>query len=149
MARLSRLLHLISLVGMVPHELCHYLTARLLGVRVRFDVDHVRLANDPRRGRLVLVLLAPALVGVVAGGLLVPLLLTAPLPVPGSVVAAMGIGLAIAWWGMCADDFFCVAYLAWRGRWPRHMQRPRVYRGGELGEARERLQLWRDSLRDP
>jgi broad specificity phosphatase PhoE len=147
---LWRSLHtLLLVVGALPHELCHYVVARLLGVRVRLSLDHVLLKGDSQGWRLVAILLAPAMAGVaLLGAFGLWMWLNPPVSGKGQHWLTMLVGGAVfAWWGGCADDLFCVTFFAVRRRWPIHMRLRHGRYATPSAELRGILRNWRDSLR--
>jgi hypothetical protein len=93
-----------------PHEIWHYLAARLLGLPAQL-VPGATLYRPSARWQRILVLLAPAV-----AGLVFPFgyeCLRAALS--GQAVTAGGLLLmALAWWAGCAGDFIDVWLLATR-----------------------------------
>lgn len=62
---MRNLRHIIEGVILVPHELCHYLMARLLGVQANLHWDHV-VPHNPTPLQALLITSAPIVAGVLA-----------------------------------------------------------------------------------
>lgn len=99
----------------LAHELCHYLAARLFQMPARLHSYHVTF--DPEAAptwQVVLVLLAPALVGVGAALALTvaAIALDKWLIIPAAFVAAG------CWLLTCLSDIHNVMHFLRRGTWP-------------------------------
>jgi hypothetical protein len=95
----------------LPHELCHYLAARALGLRAAI-VPGTTIFEPAARWKTALVLMAPASAGVV-----LPVLWHMALWLAGSAVAPDWGRLALLaawWWSGCLGDFIDLWLLARR-----------------------------------
>lgn len=94
----------------IPHELCHYITARLLGLKVRFAWDRVYISAAVD-WRLYVVTLAPAMAGLVvwAG------VMSFAIQKSSLLLIAIVSGWLFFWLLHCWRDFYCVGFM-WRHR---------------------------------
>jgi hypothetical protein len=116
--------HLINKVASLPlliaHELCHVIVARALGMKAKLGLGHVSLKPDKLYSwKMFVVMLAPALAGVVALVFLVALSIMRQRP----LAIWVSLFLALYWWGMCLDDFYCLLYYSKHKKWPRSLQK--------------------------
>jgi len=116
--------HLINKVASLPlliaHELCHYTVARALGMKAKLGLGHVSLKPDNLYAwKMFLVILAPALAGVVGLIFLVGLSIMRQRP----LAIWVSLFLTVYWWLMCLDDFYCLWYYSKHKKWPRSMQK--------------------------
>lgn len=97
----SRLRLLVALPYLVPHELCHWLAARLLGLRATIHIDHVLVYHQKYDWRAVVVYLAPSIFGLMLSAIVL-IVLT---PRVGWLAWALVIVCNILWQGACLFDF--------------------------------------------
>jgi hypothetical protein len=64
--RSMKLIDILSLPLLIPHELSHYLVGRLLGVRMKLEFTQVRIYGYKRipRWKMVVIVLAPTMLAV-------------------------------------------------------------------------------------
>ncbi len=87
----------------LPHEIWHYLVARLLGLRARL-VPGATLFDPTTRWKSVAILMAPATVGLVWPLLWLPVLHWVS-GRPGSIDWLLATVMVLGWWGGCLGDF--------------------------------------------
>lgn len=107
----------LSLPYIIVHELCHYVPARLLGMRASLHLRHCHISLEGRHypdTHVLLVTLAPALLG------LSTFLSIAVLALVTGTWFLLFLDLAfhIMWWLMCLSDFDDVWLFYREGRWP-------------------------------
>lgn len=111
---------LTNLPFLMAHELCHYTVARTLGMRAKLGLAHVSFRPDnPHSWKMFLVMLAPALAGVVGLIFLIGLAIIRERP----LAIWLSLFLTVCWWAMCLDDFYCVWYYIKHKTWPRSLQK--------------------------
>ena len=109
----------------LPHELCHYIPARLMGFETRLEVDRVRIGPHIKTDwQILLVTLAPSGMGLflLAGAAWLGWLAYGQ----SEFWAAILVGLAInvIWQLACLDDFFMVWFWLRYNRWPEDSEMP-------------------------
>lgn len=107
----------LSLPYITIHEFCHYVPARLLGMRPSLHLRHCHISleeHDYPDTYIILVTLAPALLG------LITFLGIAVLAVVTSTWFLLFLDLAfhIMWWLMCLSDFSDVWHFCKKDHWP-------------------------------
>lgn len=87
----------------LPHEIWHYLAARLLGLRARL-VPGATLFDPTTRWKSIAVLMAPATIGLVWPLMWLPIVqaLSGRPPVTDWFLLAV---MILGWWGGCLGDF--------------------------------------------
>jgi hypothetical protein len=106
----------LSLPYIIVHELCHYVPARLLGMRPELHLRHCHITLGGRHypdTHIPLVTLAPALLG------LSTFLAAAVLAIATKVWFLLLFDLVfhMMWWSMCLRDFDDVWYFYREGHW--------------------------------
>jgi hypothetical protein len=90
------------------------------GMKAKLGLGHVSLKPDKLYSwKMFVVMLAPALAGVVALVFLVALSIMRQRP----LAIWVSLFLALYWWGMCLDDFYCLLYYSKHKKWPRSLQK--------------------------
>lgn len=107
----------LSLPYITVHELCHYIPARLLGMRPSLHLRHCYISLEEHHypdTHILLVTLAPALLG------LSTFLAAAMLAIVTGTWFLLFLDLAfhIMWWLMCLSDFSDVWHFYKKGHWP-------------------------------
>lgn len=98
----------------IPHEICHYVVARLLGFRARFTLSYVAVKGIKEDDwRFAVIWLAPALVGALALAWVSWLSYTTG----DRLLLAYGLAFSIPWYCSCWDDFCDVLRVEWNGKW--------------------------------
>lgn len=101
----------------IPHELCHYAVARLLGMPARFHLMHVHLIPDSDTDwRLLPVILAPSMAGIVVWSLMVWRGFV--VDKPGAAVL-IGLAFNLIWQLTCLADWERLVFFVRHDRWPR------------------------------
>lgn len=105
----------------MPLLLCPlgYTVARALGMRAKLGLGHVSLSPDNQYSwKMFVVMLAPALAGVVGLVFLVGLSIMRQRP----LAIWVSLFLAVYWWLMCLDDFYSLWYYSKHKKWPKSAQ---------------------------
>ena len=114
-SRLSKVNWYAGLPLMLAHESLHYAAARLFHIPVKLHSYYVTIyPDDPAGWRVVVVTLAPALVGVCF--LMAQLAIAFALR--GWVLVPLALLTAIDWQGTCLSDWYCVYHFLRRREWP-------------------------------
>ena len=104
---------------LMVHELCHYTVARAVGFQAELGLAHVSIkSGNPHSWKMRLVALAPALAG------LMGLIFLIALCIMRERLLAIwpALFMAICWWLMCLDDFYCVWYYTKHKKWPKSLK---------------------------
>ena len=100
----------------IPHELCHYVMARLLRMPARLYSMHVYLTPDSYTDwRLLPVILAPAIAGITAWIVIAWRGFSIDRPVVGLVLGAL---FNLVWQLTCLDDWERFGLFAAHRHWP-------------------------------
>lgn len=116
------LIFLLNAPLLLAHELCHYVTARCLGIPARLGLAQTKVWPTGVDWRLYLVLLAPAFAAPIL--LCVALLLALWRGVDLLPVLLLGAAGSLLWQLSCLRDFYSVWYLRRYGCWPNDDEGP-------------------------
>jgi hypothetical protein len=97
----------IALLASIPHELCHYLVARLLGLPAKMRLYKTDVWHDHCDWRAVLIVLAPILAGYL---LLIAVALLCYVKSNWLPIAPTLVWCA-CWQVLCARDYSCVWHM--------------------------------------